>query len=63
VVRFDDMSVSEWLTMSRWNAEMSGSMPIVGERMTPGELAWSLIEQAASEFALQQGQHAVSFAA
>ena len=62
MVRFDDMSVSEWLTMSMWNAEMSGSSPIVGERMTCGELAWTLIEQAASEFALQQG-HPVTFAA
>ena len=74
----DDMSVAEWLTITRWEVEMGayhraaagvasrdayrGPIPVGGKLTACDELAWSLIEQAARELQFQQ-LHKVAFAA
>jgi hypothetical protein len=63
-------SVTEWLTMTGWKVEMSGTrgevrgaatrevggdtLRVSGQGTTCEELAWSLIEQAATELERQQ---------
>jgi hypothetical protein len=72
VFTLDDLSVGEWLAVTKWTAEMSAGRNDVpglatcetygGEGMTCGELAWALILQAADEAQLRQLQ-TVHFAA
>ncbi len=74
----DEMSVAEWLAMTRWEVEMSahrgdaagaatrdayrGPIPAGGRLTACDQLAWSLIEEAARELQRQQLLK-VSFAA
>ncbi len=72
----DEMSVAEWLAMTRWEVEMSayrgdaaatrdayrGPIPAGGKATACDQLAWSLIEEAARELQRRQLQR-VTFAA
>ena len=70
VLSLDGWSVTEWLTMNGWKVEMSGdrgdvrgaatrevsgdTVRVEGRGTTCEELAWSLIEQAATELERRQ---------
>lgn len=76
---FDDMSVGEWLALTRWTVEMSGdqrdahavamggghggAIPSRGAVTPCEELAWALIKQAAEEIERRQARRKVTFAA
>jgi len=70
VLSLDGWSVTEWLTMTGWKVEMGGdrgdvrgaatreisgeTVRVDGRGATCEELAWSLIEQAATELERRQ---------